>query len=339
MAEPLKIGLIGAGWVTQHHLKGWARIADRARVVAIADPSRERAEARAKEFSIPAVFESAQAMLDAGGLDAVDIAAPRAVHAELARLVADHGLPILCQKPLAPTLEEAERLVADIGTRVRMMVHENWRFRAYYRQAAEWLKAGRVGEVKGASLTLVTSGTVPDAKGAFPALVRQPFMATEERMLVAEVLIHHLDTLRMLLGPLKVAAAALTRTCPSLKGEDGAIIQLATPQGVGVSVFATFAAYGAPPQQGDQLLVLGDKGALRVDGAALSLAGPDADARAYDAQETYLGSYAGAIAHFVDGLISGAPFETSPEDNLETLRLVEDCYRLSGFEQHGRSAG
>jgi len=338
MASPLKIGLVGAGWVTQHHLKGWAALGGEAVVAAIADPSAERARARAGEFAIPAVYSSAEDMLAAGGLDAVDIAAPRAAHAELARLAARHGLPVLCQKPLAPTLVEAERLVADIGGSVRLMVHENWRFRAYYRQAAEWLRAGRIGAVKAASLSLMTSGTVPDAEGRLMALERQPFMRTEKRMLVAEVLIHHLDTLRMLLGPLKVEAAALSRTCPDMAGEDGAVIQLSTASGAGISVFATFAAHGAPAQQMDRLTVLGDAGTLRLDGPDLSLAGREEARLTYDPDATYLGSYAAAIAHFVACLKSGAPFETSPEDNLETLRLVEDCYRLSGFETGERSA-
>lgn len=338
MASPLKVGLIGAGWVTQHHLKGWAALGDAAKVVAIADPSHERATERAGAFGIPAVFERAQDMLAAGGIDAVDIAAPRAVHAELARLAASHNLPILCQKPLAPTLAEAEQLVADIGGPVRLMVHENWRFRAYYRQAAAWIREGRIGTVKAVSLTLITSGTVPDADGHLWALERQPFMRTEARMLVAEVLIHHLDTLRMLLGPLKVEAAALSRTCADMRGEDGAVIHLSTVDGAGVSVFASFAAYGAPAQQMDRLAVLGDKGTLRLDGPNLSISGGREERVAFDADATYLGSYAATIAHFVEALRTGAPFETSPEDNLETLRLVEDCYRLSGFEARHRDA-
>lgn len=338
MDAPVKVGLIGAGWVTQHHLKGWASLGDDARVVAIADPSLDRASARAAAFGIPAVFESAEAMLAAGGLDAVDIAAPRAVHADLVRLAADHGLPILCQKPLAPTLAEAEALLVDIGDRVPLMVHENWRFRAYYRQAAEWLRAGRLGTVRAAHLSLITSGTVPDAEGRLMALERQPFMRTERRMLVAEVLIHHLDTLRMLLGPLQVKAAALSRTCPDMTGEDGAVIQLETASGVGVSIFATFAAYGAPAQQADRLLVIGDSGTLRLEGTDLALIGPRPDQRAYDHEATYAGSYAAAIAHFISGLKSGAPFETGALDNLETLRLVEDCYRLSAFDTRNGSA-
>ena len=331
MVSKLKVGMIGAGWVTQHHLRGWQAISEETAIVAIADPSAENATRRAEEFGIPARFGSAQEMLAQGGIDAVDIAAPRAVHAELARLAADHGLPILCQKPLAPTLAEAERLVADIGDRVRLMVHENWRFRAYYRQAAAWISEGRIGAVKAASLTLVTSGTVPDA-GRFYALERQPFMRTETRMLVAEVLIHHLDTLRMLLGPLTVRAAALSRTCPELAGEDSAVIQLTTASGAGVAVFASFAAHDAPAEQRDRLTILGETGTIRLDGADLSIAGAHNEQISFDQQAVYLGSYASTIAHFVRSLRDGTPFETAPQDNLQTLRLVEDCYRLSGWE-------
>ena len=46
----------------------------------------------------------------------------------------------------------------------------------------------------------------------------------------------------------------------------------------------------------------------------------------------YQGSYNRTIAHFVKSLRDISPFETAPQDNLETLRLVEDCYRLSGWE-------
>lgn len=328
----LRIGLIGAGWVTQHHLTAWRALAGRARVVAIADPDRAKAQDRAAAFGIAQVYEDAAAMLAAGGLDAVDIAAPRAAHADLVRLVSATGLPMICQKPLAPTLAEAQALVAEVAGRSRLMVHENWRFRAYYRDAAQWLKAGRIGRVKAARLVLATSGTVPDAEGRYPALERQPFMRTETRMLVAEVLIHHLDTLRMLLGPMSVTAAVLSRTCPALAGEDGAVIQLESAGGAGIQLFASFAVHGAPPSQADWLEIIGETGTLRLDGATLSCMGHAPETRHYDLAETYQGSYTATLAHFLDALASGAPFETAPEDNLETLRLVEDCYRLSGWD-------
>ena len=332
MNQPLRIGLVGAGMVSRHHLIAWASIADQARIVALADPSADNAARRADEFKIAQTFASAEAMLAACELDAVDIAAPRQMHAPLVRLAAKNHLPVLCQKPLALNLQQATDLAAEVKDLTRLMVHENWRFRGYYRDAAAWLREGRIGNVKQAQLTLVTSGVLPGPDGLCPALERQPFMRGEKRMLVAEVLIHHLDTLRMLLGPLRVTAAQLSRSSEQLVGEDGAVIQLQSGNGAGVTVFASFAAHGHPATQVDRLEILGDKGAIKLDGAHLVCSGASPAEKSYDLAVEYQGSYNRTIAHFVQSLRDNSPFETAPQDNLETLRLVEDCYRLSGWE-------
>ena len=332
MNKPLRIGLIGAGMVSRHHLIAWADIADQARVVAVADPSRDNAARRAAEFGIPQSYTDAEAMLAATELDAVDIAAPRQLHAPLVRLAAKRRLPVLCQKPLAPNLHEAIELVAEVKDLTRLMVHENWRFRGYYRDAAAWLRAGRIGNVKQAQLTLLTSGVLPGPDGLRPALERQPFMRGEKRMLVAEVLIHHLDTLRMLLGPLRVTAAGLSRSYSEMAGEDGAVIQMKADSGGTVTIFASFAAHGFPAVQVDRLEILGENGSIRLDGPLLTCSGASAAERRYDLAAEYQGSYNRTIAHFVQSLRDNTPFETAPEDNIETLRLVEDCYRLSGWE-------
>jgi predicted dehydrogenase len=332
MNKPLRIGLIGAGMVSRHHLIAWVDIADQARVVAVADPSRDNAARRAAEFGIPQSYADAEAMLAATELDAVDIAAPRQLHAPLVRLAAKRRLPVLCQKPLAPNLHEAIELVAEVKDLTRLMVHENWRFRGYYRDAAAWLRAGRIGNVKQAQLTLLTSGVLPGPDGLRPALERQPFMRGEKRMLVAEVLIHHLDTLRMLLGPLRVTAAGLSRSYSEMAGEDGAVIQMQADSGGTVTIFASFAAHGFPAAQLDRLEILGENGSIRLDGPLLTCSGASAAERRYDLAAEYQGSYNRTIAHFVQSLRDNTPFETAPEDNIETLRLVEDCYRLSGWE-------
>jgi predicted dehydrogenase len=127
----LRVGMIGAGWVTQHHLAGWKRLGRHARVVAIADPADIRARERASAFGIERVYRDAGQMLDEGGIDAVDIAAPREFHADLVRMATARGLQVLCQKPLAPTYGEAVALVSEVENRSRLMVHENWRFRPH----------------------------------------------------------------------------------------------------------------------------------------------------------------------------------------------------------------
>lgn len=333
MTKRLRVGLVGAGWVTQYHLRAWAGLRDRAEIVAIADPSSSARAARMCEFGIAQGYESAAAMLAAAGFDAVDIAAPRAFHAELVRLAASHDLAILCQKPLAPTLAEARELIAGLPAGTRLMVHENWRFRTSYREAAAWLRAGAVGTPFAARLALVSSGTVPDTEGRYPALERQPFIRQERRMLVAEILIHHLDTLRMLLGPLEVTACSMSRTCPELIGEDTAVVQLRGEGGLAVQIFASFAAHGHPAGAVDRLEILGPKGALTLEGGELSLAGAAPRRQSFDAAQVYQGSYDATVAHFIARLADGGPFETGPQDNLRTLALVEDCYRLAGLQE------
>jgi predicted dehydrogenase len=325
----LRIGLIGAGMVSRHHLIGWSKLAGTAAVVAIADPS-ANAALRAAEFGIPATYTSAIGMIQAEKLDAIDIAAPREVHAELVRLGAANGLAILCQKPLAPDLAQAEALVAEM-TGVRLMVHENWRFRRYYRDAAAWIASGSLGDIQQGTMTLLTSGLLPGPDGVRPALLRQPFMQHERRMLVNEVLIHHLDTLRVLLGPLEVVSARLGRSCPDMAGEDNAVLTLRARSGAAATLLGNMAAPGFPPAQADQMTIIGTQASMVLEGPTLTRRGADPAVIEYDLAACYQGSYDAVIAHFVDALTSGTAFETTPEDNLHTLRLVEDAYRLANW--------
>ena len=69
-SRPLRIGMIGAGWVTAHHLEAWRELAGRASVVAICDPDAAAVAARAEAFGIAGRFASAEAMLDGAELDA-----------------------------------------------------------------------------------------------------------------------------------------------------------------------------------------------------------------------------------------------------------------------------
>lgn len=332
MTQRLRIGLVGAGWVTAHHLAGWRCLADRATVVAIADPDPAKAHARAREFGIERVFADARDMFDAMPLDAVDVAAPREFHADIVRAAARRGLAVLCQKPLAPTLDEARALADEVAPRCRLMVHENWRFRPYYRDLAAWLAEGRIGDVVQASLTLLTSGLLPDEAGRLPALERQPFVAGLDRALVMEILIHHVDTLRFLLGELTLVHARLGRGSAAMRGEDRAFMSFETVSHAPVSLLANLSVHGRPPAQADRLTLIGTRGTIELAEDTLSCVGTHSDERRYDMPACYLASYAATIAHFVDALAHGHPFETEPADNLRTLALVEAVYRRGGTE-------
>ena len=327
---PIAVALAGAGMISWYHLVAWRNVGARARVVAVCDPDPDHARRRAEEFGVPRVYRDAEAMLAAEAIDALDVASPRETHAGWVEGAAARGIDVLCQKPLTPTLAEAEALVRRVEGRTRLMVHENWRFRPWYRELRRWIDAGELGDIAHASLTMISSGFLPDASGRRPAFERQPFMAREARLMIAEVLIHHLDVMRFLCGPLRVVDARVARTLPEVRGETVASMFLETARGAPVVVTGTMAAPGYPPRPPDRLEIVGTQASAVFAESELRLLGPRPRSQRFDNDQGYQASFDGVIAHFVECLETGSPFETGPADNLETLRLVEHAYWAAG---------
>jgi myo-inositol 2-dehydrogenase / D-chiro-inositol 1-dehydrogenase len=110
-----KLGLAGAGRMGRTHLRALSD-SDAVRIVAAAEPAPLTRDALAQ--SGLAMHAEVDAMLDAGGLDGVLIAAPSDRHLDLVRRVAEAGLPILCEKPcgtMASEAREAARIAASAG--------------------------------------------------------------------------------------------------------------------------------------------------------------------------------------------------------------------------------
>lgn len=325
IAQPMRIGLAGAGYVSDLHLNAWQNI-DGVSVVAICDPDRNRAMAQAKKYGVGNVFTDAADMLATCELDAFDIAAPRDAHVGLIRLAAKQGVDVLCQKPLAPNVQIARELAGDVGDEIRIMVHENWRFRPYFRQIRDWLEDGLLGNIHQVRITARSCGLLPDKKGARPALAAQPFMATEPRLLIGELLIHHIDVVRWLFGPLSLSAACARATQPDLPGETAAKLLFTNRAGARITVEGNMAMPGAPARPSDAIEVIGDRGTVKLWENHMYLTGETAKQIDYAQEDIGPASFQGAIGHFVECLNSGAEFETSVSDNLHTLQLVEDAY-------------
>lgn len=334
MANRERIGIIGAGWVSEFHLNAWQAHSDRAEIVAIVDPDEAARTERAAQFAVPRHFARIEDLLDAVELDAVDICAPREVHTELVRVAARTGCAVLCQKPLGRDLSEARELVDELGAGPRLMVHENWRFRPHYRQIGSLLRDGVAGDMHQVELEFFSSGMIPDQTGQRPALVRQHFFRALHRLLVMEVLIHHMDTLRFLLGELEVLNAWLTRTNDEIVGEDVATLQLQRKlDEVPVHIAANFAVHGAPPLPAERLRIFGSRATIELNGNRLNVCGRQPIEEEFDCAGHYQQSYTAAIEHFLDCLETGAPFETCPQDNLKTLELVEMVYKKAGWSE------
>lgn len=330
MAEGLRVALVGCGLISLYHLRAWQ--AAGAEIVALCDIDQAKAEARTAEFGVTRLYTDAAEMFRQGGFDAVDIAASVGAHAPVARMAADHGVHIMCQKPLTETVAEAEELIAYVGERVRFMVHENYRFRPHYMTVRRWIVEDRIGTVRHAQISCRGSGLCP-REGNVPFLIeRQPYLTGFRRNLVFETMIHHLDVLRCLCGPLKVISARLNRLAEGLPGEDTAAILLQGKDGLIATADGCLVARGYPELHGDRLEVIGSKGTIVMELNRTYLVGAEESAEEVDLPGRYQECFDTIMAGFVIGLLEGTQFETDRLDNLETLRLMESVYQAAGLE-------
>ena len=327
---PLRVGVLGCGMISADHFTAWARC-DGARVVAVCDPNAERARSRADQFGIGAVYTSPEAMLQSGQLDLLDIITPRETHADMIRLAARFGVHALSEKPLCPTLAEGEALLAEVGSRIRVMVNENWRYRAYFRQIAHWLRAGKLGTVTLARIALWRSSMLPRAEdGRIHALTRQAFLAREERVLIAESLIHEIDVVRALFGEVEVLACSTARACAEIVGEDSATLLLRTGYGLTVTIDGVMTAAGHETRAPDRMEIAGTRCSVLLEGAVLKLVGAETETLVYDEATVRQDCFNASVQHFVDQVRSGGSFWTSAQDQLGSLRVMEEAYRLAG---------
>jgi predicted dehydrogenase len=303
-----------------------------AQVVAICDIDEAKARAKAQAFGIPKVYTDFRTMLVGEQLDAVDIVTPVGTHAQLTRLAADAGLHVSCQKPLTPTVREAQELIAYVGERVRFMVHENYRFRPHYVQVRQWLAQGRIGDITHARMTVRSQGMIDVGGTAAFLLNRQPYLKDFKRLLIFEVLIHHLDVMRTLLGPLDVVSAQVAKVNKALAGEDVAVILMRGRNGMTVVMDGNISAPGYGPMPADRLEIMGTKGTLIFDRDRLTLAGSDEASVFFDLAKNYQACFTSAVREFVRGLRDGQPFAIDRLDNLETLKLMESCYVAAGVK-------
>ncbi len=314
----LRGGLIGCGFFGRIQAEAWRRMPD-VEIVAACDRELERARALA-----PRAYVSAAEMMESEPLDFVDVATGPETHLELVKLAAQYGLPVICQKPMARDWREAVAMVeAAEAAGVRLIIHENWRWQPWYREAAARMRQGEIGR----PLTYLFRTRRNDGAGpeAYPA---QPYFRLMPRLLIFETLVHLLDTARMLFGEIEAVGALARRVNPLIAGEDHAALLVRHESGLfGIVDGHRFLdlAQESPPM-GDAFFE-GDGGVLYVSPEGHLLR----DGRMVwenRIREGYRGdSVRGAQQHFIRCLRDGVPAESEGREYLKTFAAVEAAYR------------
>ena len=151
----LRIGIIGAGFARRVQLPG-LRLVPGVRPVAIASRQRANAEAAAREFGIPVVFEDGIALARSPDVDLVIVSSTPPSHVEYVVAALEAGKHVLCEKPMALDATEAWRMVEAAERhppQAAWMDHE-LRYEPNRRKVRELIGAGAIGEVRHLELTL-----------------------------------------------------------------------------------------------------------------------------------------------------------------------------------------
>src|SRR5580765_3858042 len=134
MMKDLRFAIIGTGFWARYQLAAWGEVRG-AKCVALYNRTLSRAEALAREFSVPAVYDDAEQLLQREKPDFLDIITDADTHSRFVHLAAAYKTPVICQKPLAPSVAEAEKMMAACAAEnVPLSVHENWRWQRPIRE-------------------------------------------------------------------------------------------------------------------------------------------------------------------------------------------------------------
>lgn len=325
----LRGGLIGCGFFAVNQMHGWED-AQGASVVAICDRDPDRLQIVGDQFGIARRYTDAAEMMRTEKLDFVDIATTVNSHRVLVELAASHKLPVICQKPFAPTLGDAKAMVAACDKAgVPLMVHENFRWQSPIQAVKAVLESGEIGEPFFGRISF---------RSGYDVFTGQPYLAEGERFIVEDLGIHILDIARYLLGDVTTLTARTRRVNPQIRGEDVATMLLDHENGVTSIVdcsYATKLAVEPFPEtlveidgtegtlrltQGYKLIVTGRSGTIERELSPPLL--PWASRPWHNIQE----SVAAIQQHWIDSLKAGTEASTSGADNLKTFALVEAAY-------------
>jgi predicted dehydrogenase len=252
-------------------------------------------------------------------------------HAHFVQLAASRGLPVICQKPLAPDLRTARDMVRQCqAAGVPLLVHENWRWQHPLRELKRALEDPELGPVHRARLTYANS---------FPVFDNQPSLRDREQFILMDIGTHILDTARFLFGEAQSLYCLTQRVNQEIRGEDVATVMLAMSGGATVTCEMSYAS----PVEHDRFpetfalvecahgsVELGPDFWLRVtrqgQGTLARRCAPPCYEWADPRYAVVHASIPACCADLLHALTTGEPAETSGEDNLKTLQLVCGAY-------------
>ncbi|MBQ9975449.1 MAG: Gfo/Idh/MocA family oxidoreductase [Clostridia bacterium] len=330
----LKFGILGTGMASDFHAISVNEL-DGAELLGVCDINLERAEAFAKKHG-GKVYQSLEEMLADGELDAVSVCTPSGYHAEAVIASARAGKHIVCEKPLAISTSDVDRIIdACRESSVKLTVMSQFRFSADIKKAHDIVQSGVLGKLVMCDLYMKYwrdpsyyassnwRGTKAIDGGA--ALINQGF--------------HGVDLFLYIVGNAKVRASVAKASYHSIEAEDVAVALLSFDNGAEGVIEASTCAY---PGFARRMEIIGTKGhliltegsieRLFVDGETLIDNKSIASATSSDPMAMPYDNHKAQYQNFINAVNGKEELLVTAEESRKALKIIEDVYRLNGVK-------
>jgi UDP-N-acetyl-2-amino-2-deoxyglucuronate dehydrogenase len=321
----LGLAFVGCGAIAEWHLHAIKAAVPRIEVTALIDPDLDRARALAAKVGDGArPFGSLADAVAAGGFSAVDVMVPHHLHEPVALEAFAAGLHVLLEKPMAPTLDACDRILAAAAAAgSTFMVAENAQYWPEVVLAKQLVDEGALGEI----ITARACSFVPPLDEFFGGEKPWRFDAQSAGGGVAiDSGSHWIRPLRMWLGEIREVVAAIDHPYPGMESESLCRALCRFDGGT----IAVFDALLAPGPLGPEPLfrITGTKGELTIEGIGRVKLYDGSEPRGtVVGQGNYLQSYEGELADFAAVVLDGVAPAAGPEQALGELRAALAMYR------------
>lgn len=325
----IRIGIIGCGMIAQKRHAPEYAADERVQLAAFYDALPARAQELSDQYGGRA-YADWKELIEQGDLDAVSVCSPNATHAEIAVYALEHGLHVLCEKPMATSLADCERMARAAKQANKLLfIGQNQRLAPAHVLARELIQKGEIGRPltfqtafghEGPEVWTKTSNTwfYDRKKAAFGA--------------VFDLGIHKVDLMEYLLGEPVVAVSAMLGTLDKKDAagapigvEDNAVCLLRTRGGALGQLAASWTYYGG---EVNSARVYGSEGVLCIyeDEARPLVLRRGGEVREYPVEapiQTNDNQFdSGVIRAFVDDIALGRPATISGESVCRAMRAV-----------------
>jgi predicted dehydrogenase len=316
-------GIVGAGDIAERVMAPAMRAAPHARLVAVARRDAQSAEAFAARHGAARAYDSVDALVRDPEIDAIYVATPVARHRPDVLAAAGQGKHVLCEKPLALNVAEAELMRdASAAVGVRAMTCFYQRFNARHQRILDLLTGGAIGKVTAARWSF--SGRSPDRPGAW----RQDRKVAGGGSYLDNAS-HCVDLIRYLLGEVVAVTAFVDTLAARYEVEDTASSILLLESGAQVVVTSHWSTLDPDEARSSVLEISGTEGTIvssplhdKFSRGQLTIATADGERH-----ETYEAStHVALLEAFAAALAEGRPPPITFDDGLASLRVVQAVY-------------